>query len=238
MRWRSVVLAFSGLALLAPATRADDAARGALTFLSRPAGAQVRLRGPQDLAGRTPLTLDREAGGRYRITGAAPGYETWRRTMVIDVARTDTVWMALRRKSPLLAGLRSTLFPGWGQFYEEHPVHGWTMLLASSGATATLVTAAVRYRDKLDLYEDLARRYSANPTPQNLLIRDAAFEEQSRAYDFRRNMVYTTAAVWGLNVLDALVFGPPRPPAGMTLGIVPGISPDGAAMTAKVEIRF
>src|SRR5262249_52955473 len=148
-------------------------ARGSLTLLSRPIGARVRLRGPQELDGRTPLTLDRVAGGRYRVIGSAPGCEGGHPPLVIGGTRTDTVWIALHRKSAALAGLRSALIPGWGQFYDEHPVHGWTMALASAGTVATLVTAAVQYRDKLDLYEDLSRRYDANPTPQNLLIRNA-----------------------------------------------------------------
>jgi hypothetical protein len=238
MKWCSVVLAVFGLVLSATTTLADPPPRGSLTFLSRPVGARVTLKGPQRLVGRTPLTLDREAAGRYRVTGSAPGFESWHRTLVIDVARTDTVWMALHRKSALLAGLRSTLLPGWGQFYDERPVHAWTMLLASSGAAATLVTAAVQYRDKLDLYEELARRYQASPTPQNLLIRDAAFEEQSRAFDFRRNMLITTTAVWGVNVLDALVFGPPRPSTGMSMRITPGGSAESGALAAKLEMRF
>lgn len=208
---------------------------GSLTVLSRPAGAVVKLNGPQRLVGRTPITLSRGISGRYRITATATGYEPSRRMLTVDGARTDTVWMSFRPKHVARAVVRSMVVPGWGQFYNERPGHAWTVATVAATAGTTLLVSQIQYRDKLRLFNELDAIYRANPTPARQLIRNAALEETARARDFRRNMAHVAIGVYAANLIDAVVFGPAHRKEPVAFGIEP-ISGDGAM--AVVRVRF
>src|SRR5688572_7694376 len=102
--------------LAAPAACAQDSApTGSLTLVSRPSGVAVRITGDREITGRTPLTLEGGLVGRYHVRSIEPGYEPWRRSITLDGASDDTLWMKLRPKTALKASLRSAILPGWGQ---------------------------------------------------------------------------------------------------------------------------
>ena len=203
--------ALLALAALAPSPgRADDATGpGSVTVLSRPSGAWFTLRGGQRIAGRTPLTLSRGLMGRYHVAVGSAGYETWRSPIVLDGVRADTLWATLRPKHAWLAAARSMVVPGWGQFYGGRPGRGWVLLSAGLVATAGVVAAEVRARDRPDDAE--ARRWRA-------AARGAV------------------GGVWGLGFLDAaLSFKPPRP---APLAVIPVAGGSSAGWSAAARLRF
>jgi len=90
--------------------------------------------GEQEMFGsdaRDPRARD---GRRFQIYANEPGFEHWHRTIVLDGVSSDTLWISLRRKSAFVAGGRSLLVPGWGQFYDDHPRRGLVFLISNLGA--------------------------------------------------------------------------------------------------------
>src|SRR6266850_1272687 len=110
--------------LVAPALAQISPTTGSLTIMSRPEGAWFRVAGDQAVVGRTPVTLDRGFVGRYHVSGGEIGYERWKRNITLDGVTDDTLWMALKTKSGVMAGVRSMILPGWGQFYDDHTDRG------------------------------------------------------------------------------------------------------------------
>jgi hypothetical protein len=180
---------------------------GSLTVMSRPGGAAVRITGDQSVVGRTPFTLDRGLVGRYVITGSEIGYERWRRTISLDGVSADTIWMTLSQKNPAMAGLRSIILPGWGQFYDDNPGRGTIFLGAAILAGAGYAFAEIRMNDRED---DLA----AATTPEEV---EHATERLDDARDLRKYVLIGGGVVWGLSVIDAIA-SVPRPVGPVLLG--------------------
>lgn len=199
-----LLLAFAA-PVLAQAPRSMSV--GSLTVMSRPGGAAVRITGDQSVVGRTPFTLDRGLVGRYVITGSEIGYERWRRAITLDGASADTIWMTLSEKNAAMAGLRSMIIPGWGQFYDDHPGRGSIFLGAAILAGAGYVFADLRVNDRV---EDL----SAATTPAEV---ERATERLEDARDVRKYVLIAGGAVWGLSVIDAII-SVPRPVGPVLLG--------------------
>lgn len=237
---------FAALVLLTAASTASAqtaAPPGSLTILSRPTGASYRLVGEQEIVGRTPATLVRGLAGRFRVEGFRPGYERWHRTIMVDGAGADTVWMTLHRKSPALAGLRSLVVPGWGQFYTEQPARGTIYLTAAAAAGVVLALAQQRYQQRLDDYRAADERYLGASTVDAInaafLERAAASRKVDDAYSTRQIVLGAAAGVWGLAVLDAVAWFP-RPENGTwSLRLAPARDAAGRPMaTLAAAVRF
>lgn len=231
-----VLAAAPGASAQTAATPPTPPPAGSLTVHSRPAGASIRFAPPQSLVGRAPVTVQRGPTGRFKLAGSAPGYETRRRTVTLAPGVTDTLWMTLVPKHPLKAAMRSLVLPGWGQLYDEHTGHAWVMGLAAAGTATALTVTHIQYRDKVDLLAELDLRYAQNPTPSNRLIRNAAEAEVERSRDARQLAFVATAGAWGLNVLDALVFGARRS-SPLAFIVEPGAGAAGARVFAQARFR-
>jgi hypothetical protein len=205
---------------------------GSLTVMSRPGGAAVRITGDQSVVGRTPFTLDRGLAGRYVVTGSEIGYERWRRAVTLDGVSADTIWMTLGEKNAAMAGLRSMIVPGWGQFYGDHPGRGTIFLTSAILAGAGYVFADLRYDDRVEEYRAADERYQAATDPNEIAAAFAARADASRraqdAYDLRRAVVIAGGVIWGLSVVEAVV-SLPRPVGPILLGGRVGAPLHGAA---------
>ncbi len=226
MTVRAAVLSLSlAMVSAAPALAQTASPTGSLTLMSRPAGAWFRLEGDVVVVGRTPMTLDRGLTGRFRVSGSEIGYQRWSRSLVLDGMTADTVWITLREKSALMAGARSLLLPGWGQFYDEHPVRGMVFLVGGIAVGAGLSVNELRYHDRLDDVEAADAAYLAAQTPADasaaLAARQSAADAADDARQFRGILLGVAAAVVGLSVIDAAAFVP-RPVGTILLGAGPG----------------
>jgi hypothetical protein len=231
MTHRMVRFAFVVLwsvALPAATAWAQAAAGGSVTVLSRPPGASFRLQGPQTVAGRTPMTVARGLGGPFVVTGSAPGYETWRRKMTLTGSSPDTVWMTLSPKSAAMGAARSLVLPGWGQIYNERPGHAWAMGGLVVGAAAFVGVAQLRYVEREDIYDDLIAEGSTNTALVN-----RARESLEDASEVRDLALMALGGAWAVNVIDALVFGPPAVDPGTPLGFVPWTRGPGMALAVR-----
>jgi hypothetical protein len=237
MRWVTV----AALALASgPASAQPES--GALTVLSRPNGAAFRLLGEQGIVGRTPMTLARGLSGRYVLQSAEPGYEPFRRSIVLDGLRADTVWMALRAKQPWSAAMRSLVLPGAGQFYSGRSNSGWTYLIATAAAAGAFAVTAQRYQQRVDDYDQADARYQAAATVGEVAAafeaRRKASQDAEDAYDLRQIALGVTAGVWALGALDAMFLFPRYGGGPLWMGVETRPGPDGrpqAVALARVE---
>jgi hypothetical protein len=105
---------------------------------------------------------------------------------------------------------RSVLIPGWGQFHDGSNLEGWVFLLGTLGAGGYSAFAQTDYSKKVDDYDHTGQAYLAATTTdeavrlrQDLLTKYSSVDRISRA----RNIAFvSTAVIYGLNVLDALLF--------------------------------
>ncbi|MBI1796584.1 MAG: PEGA domain-containing protein [Candidatus Eisenbacteria bacterium] len=247
----ALVASLMAVAIAAPAwaqvpARSMPGTTGSLTIMSRPSGASFRLIGDQSVVGRTPMTLDRGLAGRYRVWGEDIGYERWKRAIALDGVTADTVWMTLKTKSGLMAGLRSFIIPGWGQFYDDHPGRGTVFMLAGLATGAGAVYAQSVYRNRVDDFQAADAAYQAATTPAEIAstfaARTAASRRAQDAYDARRWVAIGGAALWGLSWLEAAISVPhPVGPIllGGATGFVPAPSATGDGVTVTVaQMRF
>ena len=215
---------------------------GSFTVLSRPSNASYKLVGEQTFVGRTPGTLQRGLAGRFEVRGFGPGYETWKKDVTLDGVTSDTVWMALKRKSTLLGAARSAVLPGWGQFYCERPGSGWTFAISEGVAG---IVSLVAWRNEQRRSDDLSAAEARNHLFNSASSRQALAAAQGSLADaqqFKTQAVRAMVGIAALSVLEALVFGPPRPVDGAAIEIKDS-SPDLRAQPSsvslvKVKVRF
>ncbi|MBI1799552.1 MAG: hypothetical protein HYR73_07660 [Candidatus Eisenbacteria bacterium] len=225
-----------------PASGESAPTTGSLTVLSRPDGAAFRLTGPAVIVGRAPMTLTRGLAGRYKIESLDPGYGHWQRTLDLNGATADTIWMTLSRKSAMSAGLRSLVIPGTGQFYSSRPTAGAVFMGSAAVAGGIFLYYAYEYQQRLDEYND------ANDAYQNATVvsdinaafasRQKASERAEDAYKTRQITLGVLGAVWGLNVIDAIRHFPSVHAGGLSLRLEPSVRDAGREAALAVQVRY
>jgi hypothetical protein len=211
---------------------------GSLTLMSRPSRASFRLIGDQSIVGRTPMTLDRGLVGRYRVWGEDIGYERWKKTIVLDGVSADTVWMTLARKNALKAGIRSLIFPGWGQFYDDHHGRATIILTAVTLVAGGGIWAQIDYKHRSDDLDHAKAQFAVSPTPENLAAVGHATNRFNDASNVRKGVLIAGATVYGIAFLDA-VFAVPHPVGPVLLGADVSASPaDGRLAVTVARVNF
>ncbi len=94
-------------------------------------------------------------------------------------------------KSPPLALLRSTVLPGWGQFYTGHPYRGGLVLGLEAFLVAFTLSENNEANRNWDLYVD-----TENPL---------YFDEYGKHFDRRRTLLNVAIGLFIFNLADAYV---------------------------------
>jgi hypothetical protein len=110
---------------------------------------------------------------------------------------------------PLSPEVKSFLVPGWGQWAQKRRVPAVLFAALEAGAITTAVVYAVRGSHAYQRYQDATTEEDA-----------VRWREETMRLDRARNVsIVASAAVWGLNVLDAALAErrahrrkPPAPP--------------------------
>jgi len=125
--------------------------------------------------------------------------------------------MRLVRKTPLRAGLRSAILPGWGQQYAGQTGKGVVFMIAEAAALTGVVWTEIERQGAEDDYDDARAAYESADQIDEMedayaeMLRQ--FDELDKWHERRKLWSYAAAAVWLANVLDAtLLF--PTPGAG------------------------
>jgi hypothetical protein len=227
-----LTLAFSGVA-----TAQTPTGSGSLTVMSRPSGASFRLVGEQVIMARTPIVLERGLSGRYRLESTEPAYNRWHRTLNLNGAIGDSVWMTLSRKTAAAAAVRSLVIPGWGQGYSARPTASAVWLttgILAGGAAGTLEYLYQRRKSDLDDAQKLA---VSSPTSANLAARQTTSDRLDDARRWRGIAIVAVGAVWGLNFIDSIVGFPQIRAGQMSFEVLPVPERDPRAL-ALVRARF
>jgi hypothetical protein len=144
------------------------------------------------------------------------GFEDYNTHVVLDPVQQTELDVVLNPKTRFKAALRSMMFPGWGQRYTDQNTKSLMFLVMSAGTAAAYLIADHnfgikydRYASRLEAYDDAltsGASYSQVEELGSLLAH--AQQEAYDSEDTRRITISAAAIVWGLNVLDALLFSP------------------------------
>ena len=95
------------------------------------------------------------------------------------------------------AAIRSMILPGWGQFYKDEPVKGYVYAGLWAGSASLTIITHIRRRDA-------ARSYRISRDPQEI---SDTYQDYNRLHKFRNAMFLTSASVWLVSYIDALLSG-------------------------------
>jgi hypothetical protein len=221
-----VVLVLFSLA--APAARAQTPPSGAVpgdlpqsgatpavsTVLidSDPAGAVITLKGPYVLVGQTPWLLDRDLRGLYQVEARLPGFEPWRREVVLGMGGPQKIKIKLERRTTGRAFGRSLLFPGWGQIYRGSKGKGAFLASAWMLALGASLYTEIVYQGRLDDFKAArsdfeARRQLGESWDSAYALVQRRSGRADQAYGRRTIAVGAAAGIYALSALDVLFFG-------------------------------
>lgn len=212
---------------LLPCLAASQTNTGSVTIVSNPGGAEVTLKGDITIAGVTPTTFRQPLIGKYDVIVKRRGYETYKSNVVIDPGQTIRLDMALSPKTRLKAAVRSMFLPGWGQRYGEQNAKGWMFHILAAGSVAGYFIADHNFDIKYDKYERrldefdaaVARGASREELDRRLTALTDAQDEAFDYEDYRRVSIGGVIGIWGLSVLDALLFFPDERTAFSVQGV-------------------
>ena len=207
-----------GLLLLPAVVSAQDAGEKGLVVRSDPQGALVELKGEATVTGITPTIFHYPFIGDYDLVVKQLGYEDYHSKVFLDPDKRIELDVTLTPKTRFKAAIRSMVFPGWGQRYSDRKGKGMAFLLLSVGASAAYLVADHNFNIKYDRYDRRLHEYDravAQGAQHDDLVELSSLlnDAQEEAYDIedvRRFTIGVAAAVWGLNVLDALLSSPRR----------------------------
>ena len=187
-----------------------------LYITSDPSGVEVALGNMGKH--RTPALLRDVRPGRYEATASSQGYGSIVKPFTVGPNRRNTIELILSPKSRSAMALRSALLPGLGQFSGGRPGAGALFLLATVGAGVASGISHSQYDTALSDYHDALNRHASatqvdeiESAKQDTLT---AFDDVDARFSQRRLALVSMGALWGANVLHALVAGPARPSVG------------------------
>ena len=168
----------------------------------------------------------------WEMMGLKPPNSLVRKRKGVAVAAGPT------QKSRLGALVRSTLVPGWGQFYSERSLMGWAFLGSELALLGIGYTSYSSYQKAYDDVESFYSQYQSSTNPTE--IRN--FKEQSKQAEDEMNtsndqltmMFQAAAAVHLANMVHALLLGPKETTASMRSQFQLGYDP----IINQPQLRF
>ena len=185
---------------------------GGFTVDSNPPGALVTLDGALMLTGVTPVNFKQGLDGKFKIKVEKQGYESYKSSVFLQSGKATTLNIRLKPKTRFKAVSRSLLIPGWGQMYGGQKFKGTMFLLLAAGGVASYLIADSDFDDKQEEYDRLNGEYQSAVTySEKERLYPILSDARKDAYDaenIRRITIGVTIGVWGLSLLDALLFFP------------------------------
>tara|TARA_B000000460_G_scaffold14990_1_gene10296 strand:+ start:107 stop:1150 length:1044 start_codon:yes stop_codon:yes gene_type:complete len=116
------------------------------------------------------------------------------------------------QKTRFEALMRSTLFPGLGQFYSERDSWGWIWLSSGVAVGALAYMQYNDYKAAFDDYNKYQNQYMASTNPDIIADLRGKVEDSHNdmvvADDQMQNMLYAAGGIWVVNMLHAVLTGP------------------------------
>ena len=219
---------------------------GSLIASSNPPGASIVVDGKitrteGNSVAVTPYTIPKLWTGKHEVTFKLDGFAASTHIVEIQEDMREVIQANLERvifvKPRGQALWRSTLIPGWGQFYEEKPVKGGVYLATQIALSYLLINQRSDYETLHEDYLDKRTVYSEFQGTQEQIT--ALWSDAEVAYDLSesnyRKQQFTMGLLVGSylwNVADAWLFMPKR--TGNNLSV--GVSSDGHSISAQIGI--
>jgi hypothetical protein len=183
------------------------------------------LQGGHTWKATTPWDLNRSLSGRYEVTAELSGYELWKRSIHLVPGENRDLEIRLRAKQAWKAGLRSLLFPGWGQLYSDQNEKGRLIMLGGLAVAGGLWWTHEEYRDRVDDHDDAWDSYINTPrVGEELDARREAWKRAQRradsAYDRRQLFLLVGGGLYAFAFIDSYFFFP-RPSEGSFASVSP-----------------
>ena len=201
------------LLLILPALASAQAGlAGDVTVRTNPQGAAITLSGEVVVSGVSPVRFQHVLIGTYDLEAKRPGYETYHSKVILDPTRPTEISVGLTKKTRLKAGLRSLVIPGWGQVYSGKKTKGFLLAGMVLGSAVGYLIADQDFDDKYDTYQARLQEYNEAATiDERQLLQPGLDHAHRRAYDAedtKRVLAGLVIGIWGLNLLDAVLFFP------------------------------
>ncbi|MDH4157991.1 MAG: PEGA domain-containing protein [candidate division Zixibacteria bacterium] len=221
-----------------------EAVKG-LVVKSNPEGAQITLTGDVMISGITPATFEHTLVGDYKLELRKYGYERYRTHVTLDPAKMTEVSVRLSPKTRYKAAGRSLVIPGWGQRYTDQKTKGLLLTVFAVGSVAAYLIADDDFDDKRAVLNDWQRQYDrayrSGIYDDMVRLYDELDAAQGEAYDaenIRRITIGAVAAVWCLNLLDALFFFPEERTTFSVKGLAVGSSAGTDEVGLSISMGF
>jgi hypothetical protein len=145
----------------------------------------------------------------WAIIGADPPIELMRNRRNLFPKHPSNI---KEEKTPLGALWRSTVAPGWGQFYSNKKAMGFAFPSIEGLLFGLLLTNFSKYTLAVDNLQKTAKLYEAETDPDEVLkLRTAFFtyeDEHKRYNKVMINTGYMIGTVWAINAVHAYIAGP------------------------------
>lgn len=180
---------------------------------SDPPGAMLYFQGENSFVGVAPLKLRPKMIGSYKIMAVKSGFEKQKLDYYFRGTESGTMKIKLVPKTPLKAGLRSFVFPGWGQIYSERKTSGIVVSLVALGAGIGTLKTHLDYDKALDDYKKAYDDYQKNIKDYQLAeeyrkIVDDKVSKADDVYERRETWLIIAGSLWLYNMLDSILFFP------------------------------
>ncbi len=106
---------------------------------------------------------------------------------------------SIRLISPLGTMVRSTVFPGWGQFHSRNYFRGSLVLL---GIGSSAVGALMAHQSLATQYDHYIITASLDPDDATLL---ASYDKANQEYKLKMFFIYTGIGIWAYSIIDSYV---------------------------------
>ncbi|MFQ5707197.1 MAG: DUF5683 domain-containing protein [bacterium] len=205
-----ILLLWCGGRLQAQSQEQNANTANILQIDSYPKGALVQISGKYTFVGTTPFLVPYPLVGKYQIKAAKVGYESRHTSVDLVSNGYNKITIRLNKKTPLKAALRSSVFPGWGQFYGQNKARGFFISMGQTALGIITLFAARDYNNERDEYELALENFnrSVNLDEAQIAFQNVQkqFQEADDALNFRNTMIYVTAGFWFYNILDSIFF--------------------------------
>lgn len=173
---------------------------------------RMRLEGREEINGVSPLRVPGPLAGEFWLSAWGPGVELQRGRVNVQLDGNGTGILSYGKRGFPETFLHSLLYPGLVQYGQGQEAKGFYLgTAAAAGVIGTLVSEVQLWQER-DRVEKADRRYHAATVSSErhdlLNIRQDRREDRDRAVDRRTVWALGTAAVWGVGMLDAILFSP------------------------------
>ncbi|MBD3232878.1 MAG: PEGA domain-containing protein [candidate division Zixibacteria bacterium] len=208
----SLAIMLSWISIVGDAGAADSSKNGNLRIISTPRNVAVTLDGENRISTVAPCLLRSSISGYHKVKASKPGYENWESRILIQPDQESVLNIELKPKTRFKSMIRSTIIPGWGQFYSGRKLKGAILGIATVGCAAVTLAVLEDYNNKDHDYR-VARGIflNAGSVERKEELLPTLNDRREEAYDAEtalRTLTIITAGLWAYNIIDSALFFP------------------------------